>query len=336
VDRLKKKSTLPLIGPLLKKIAPRIGAVVDLEPVWKMVGQITYRNGRRRYFRLSSLDLNPMGASAVAKDKDYASHFMAKMGYPVVPGKTFFSPAHARKVAPARNIDAAWRFAQRIGLPVIVKPNSGTRGQGVALVHTKRAFYRALRTIFKKDDVALVQEMVCGKDYRLVVLDNRIISAYERTPLNVIGDGKSTIDRLLRTKQAEFRRIDRDTVIRLDDPRIVEKLRREGLTDASVVPAGQRVFLLDNANLSSGGDSLDVTKRVHPKFAKIAIALTRDMGLRLCGVDLMIDGSIDEPPKDYWVLEVNSAPGLDHYARSGAAQLKIVEDLYLQVLKSMN
>jgi D-alanine-D-alanine ligase-like ATP-grasp enzyme len=333
---LRKKTTLPLIGALFKKIAPRIGARVVLEPSWNMVGQIVYRNGRKRYFRLSSLDMNPMGASAVAKDKDYANFFMRRMGYPTVPGRTFFSRAHAARIGSERDIHAAWRYAQRSGLPVIVKPNSGTRGQGVALVHTKRAFYRALGIIFREDDVALVQRLVRGRDYRVVVLDDKIISAYERVPLNVTGDGRATIARLLAAKQAAFRRAGRDTRLKLDDPRLIEKLRRDGLTMDSIVPKGERVFLLHNANLSSGGDSVDVTRRVHPKFAALAVALTRDMGLRLCGVDLMIDGSISEAPDRFWVLEINSAPGLDHYARSGKAQLRIVERLYLQVLKSMN
>ena len=82
---------------------------------------------------------------------------------------------------------------------------------------------------------------------------------------------------------------------------------------------------------------MDVTKKIHPEFGKIAVKLTKDMGLRLCGVDLMIDGDISQKPVtySYWVLEINSAPGLDHYARSGKVQEKIVENLYLEVLKSM-
>ena len=59
------------------------------------------------------------------------------------------------------------------------------------------------------------------------------------------------------------------------------------------------------------------------------------MGLRLCGVDIMVDGDITKKPNTYWILEINSAPGLDHYAKTGQAQEKIVEDLYLEVLKSM-
>jgi glutathione synthase/RimK-type ligase-like ATP-grasp enzyme len=59
------------------------------------------------------------------------------------------------------------------------------------------------------------------------------------------------------------------------------------------------------------------------------------MGLRLCGVDLVVAGDIREKPGLYWVLEVNAAPGLDHYVKTGRAQQRIVENLYLKVLKSM-
>ena len=61
------------------------------------------------------------------------------------------------------------------------------------------------------------------------------------------------------------------------------------------------------------------------------------MGLRLVGVDLIVDGNISTIPEAgrYWVIEVNSAPGLDHYAQMGELQKQIVDELYLQVLIAM-
>lgn len=332
-----KKESL-VLGKMLKKIAPRIGAKIILEPDWNIVGQINFRSGKRSYFRYNTVDLNPMGSSEIAKDKDYANFFMKKMGYPIVPGsKTFFSDKWGKAIgASNRNIDAAYRYAKGLGLPVIVKPNSGSQGKNVALVSDKKDFYQAMRAIFEIDRVALVQRAVFGKDYRIVVLEKKVISAYERVPLNVVGDGKSTIARLLEKKQKEFVASSRDTRINLKDSRIKMKLSRSGFTFRSVPDKGERVFLLDNANLSSGGDSIDVTQDIHPKFEKLAINLTKDMGLRLCGVDLMIDGDISKKMSPFWVLEINSAPGLDHYARSGKKQEKIVEKLYLEVLKSLD
>ncbi len=334
---MKKKLVSPLLGQVLSRIAHKIGAEVVLEPKWKIVGQIVFKSGRKRYFRYSSLDLNPLGASDIAKDKDYANFFMKRMGYPTIVGKTFFSDQWGKAIGSrGRNIDAAYRYARRLGFPVIVKPNSGSQGSGVALVQTKEELRRALRAIFKSDRVALVQRVVKGKDYRLVVLDGKIISAYERIPLSVAGDGHSSIGALLRRKQRQFIAASRDTQIKTDDPRIAEKLGRQGMSMASRPAKGERVYLLDNANLSTGGDSIDVTDTVHPLFKRVAIRLTKDMGLRLCGVDLMIEGDIGRAPGKYWVLEVNAAPGLDHYAQTGKKQEQIVEDLYLKVLKSMD
>jgi D-alanine-D-alanine ligase-like ATP-grasp enzyme len=333
----KKKKESLILGQMLQKIAPRIGATVVVEPEWGIVGQITFKSGKHSYYRYNTLDLNPMGGSEIARDKDYSNFFMKTMGYPIVPGsKTFYSDDWGRVIgSPRRNIDAAFRHAQKLGFPVIVKPNSGSQGVGVSLVHNKVEFYKAARAIFKKDRIMLVQEPVRGKDYRIVVLDKKIISAYERIPLSIVGNGKSTIAQLLKIKQREFIASSRDTQIRTDDPRIPLKLKHQGFTFKSVPVQGQRVYLLDNANLSTGGDSLDVTNAIHPAFKKIAIQLTRDMGLRLCGVDLMIDGDISQKPNKYWVLEINSSPGLDHYVKIGKTQEKIVEDLYLEVLKHM-
>ncbi len=324
-----------LVTKLFQKLAPRVGARIVIEPDYGFAGQIVFKNGTRRYFRGTSLDLNTLGASEVAQDKDYANFFMKKMGYPTVPGRAFYSDKWASAVGSGRNEAAAYRYARRLGFPVMVKPNSKSKGVGVTKVFNKSEFERAVRFILTQDRIFLVQRVVSGKDYRIVVLDSKIISAYERVPLTVIGDGRSSIRNLLARKQKSFIASGRDTVISADDFRIKWKLKRLGLGMNSIIPKGTRVELLDNSNLSCGGDSVDVTAQMHPEFRKIAIKLTRDMGLRLCGVDLMIDGDITQSPNKYWVLEINSAPGLDHYFLTGAKQEKVVEDLYLAVLEAM-
>ena len=331
----KKRKAPPFLGELFRKIAPKIGARVVMEPGWGVAGQVIFKNGRKRYFRDSTIDLNPVGASDIAKDKDYANFFMKKMGYPTVPGRAFYSDAWCRAIGSRRDTDAAYRYAKRIGFPVFVKPNGGSKGIAVAKVHTKKEFHRAMRAAFEQDRIVLVQKPVAGRDYRVVVLDGRVISAYERIPLCVTGDGRSTIARLLAKKQSQFDKDGRDTALRTDDPRIRENLARQKYTMGSVPPRGKKISLLDNANLSTGGDAVDVTGTIGAGFRELAARLTRDMGLRICGVDLMVEGDIAAPPRRWHVLEVNAAPGLDHYVKTGKEQRKIVEDMYLEVLKAM-
>jgi len=332
---MKKKKPIPFLVKTLQKIAPRIGAKVLMEPEWGIVCQVTFKNGKKRYTRYNCIDLNSLGASEIAKDKDYANFFLKSMNYPTIEGKAFYSNDWAKAISSKNTINKAFTYAKRLGYPVIIKPNSGSQGGGVALAHNKTELARAALAIFKRDRIALVQKFVKGKDYRIVVLDDKVISAYERTPLSVIGDGVSSIKKLLIKKQTNFIETDRDTRIDNTDPRIKETLHHQGLTLSSVIPKSEKVFLLTNANLSTGGDSHDVTNCIHLDFKKIAINITKDMGLRICGVDLMIEGDIRDKPNKYFVIEINAAPGLDHYVTTGKAQQKIVEDLYLEVLKSM-
>jgi len=335
---MKKESKLPYLTKLIKKLAPKVGARVVVEPEWGIASQIIYKNGIVRSLRMYSLDLNHIASSDIARDKDFAKYFMQERGYPVAEGKTVFEDNWAKAVKSNRKIPYAIKYAKHLGYPVIVKPNSKSQGSGVCLVWNKKELVLGLREIFKGDRVAIVERYLPGKDYRVVVLDGEIISAYERIPLSIVGDGKNSILTLLKKKQNFFINSKRDTKIDFEDKRIKLKLKHAGYTFNDILSKGQRVYLLNNANLSTGGDSSDVTNAIHPGFRKIAINLARDMGLRMAGVDIMVTkGDITKDLKDcnYYIIEINAAPGLDHYVTTGKKQRKIVEAMYLKVLKAL-
>ena len=327
------------MGKLLGKIAPKIGAEVVLEPNWEIAGRIVFKNGKVSYFCYNTLDVNHIGSAKIAKDKGYANFFMQRLGYPIVPGsKVFFSEKFASAIGETDHGPAgAANYARKLGFPVVVKPNSGSQGSGVCVATNGAELDLALAEVFAVSNVAMVQRHLVGRDYRVVVLGDRVVSAYQRVPLAVVGDGRSSIADLLQQKISQFIRDRRNCKYDFDDPRIDVKLARQDLSRESVLAKGRQVFLLDNANLSSGGTSVDVTDDVHPEFRRLCVDLTRQMGLKLCGVDLMIDGDISAAPEDgrWWVLEINASPGLDNYTRSGRKQEDLVERLYLEILKEI-
>ncbi len=331
----KKKLKQPLLADLFKKIGKKLGLKVVVEEEWGVVGQIIYPNGKHRYFRGTTLDINTMGASALAVDKDYSKIFMKKMGYSVIPWKKFYSNSWAERIKSDQTIEKAWLYAKGVGLPVFLKPNSKSQGAGVTKVWNKAEFFKVFKLISRMDNVVLVEQAIIGKDYRVVVLDNEIISAYERVALTVIGDGLTSVAKLLEKRQEEFMRAGRDKTFLAKDVRLQMSLKRERLSFDSVLEKGQSLQLLSNANLSTGGTSVDVTEQVHPFYKKLAVSVTKDMGLRLCGVDLMIVGDIATPSKEHYIIEINSAPGLDHYAAMGRKQQQIVEQLYTKVMIAM-
>lgn len=322
---------VPFMVGILQRIAPALGAEVLFEPEFRIVGRIRFPNGRQTFFWHNKFNLNSVSAARIAQDKGYTSFFLAAAGIRVPRTQTFFREDFRRRMRSPRGLAAAVRFATTLGGPVYLKPCRGSQGEGIERAATPAEVRAAARRIFAREQTVLVQEACPGRDYRLVVLDGKVISAYERVPLSVTGDGQSTIRALLLRRQEAFVAAGRDTRLDFSDRRLRAGLRREGLRFATVLPRGRNVRLLEVANLSCGGDSIDVTTRVHASAKALAVRVAKVLDLRFAGVDLLT-ADITRPLKYHVVLEVNSAPGLDHYAQSGEAQAEHVDRLYRKVL----
>ncbi len=323
---------LPFVTQCLIDVAPQIGAQVTPEPEYGFVGQIIFKNGQQSLFKNSFFELNFNGPSKISSDKGYSYYLLKKMGFSVPETKTFFSTDLNEKLTIKRGLEAGYLYAQSLGLPVIIKPNEESWGRDVVKVHTKNAFFKFSKTILAYSRVFLVQEFCVGRDYRIVVLNDKVYCAYERVPLSIIGNGKSTIEALLLEKQADLDKADRLSKIDLADPRMVNKLKRKNLTLASILPKAKKITLLDNANLSNGGMGIDWSDKIHPTYKALAINITKAMGLRFCGVDI-ITADISKSVTEYHIIEINSAPGLHNYAAMGDKQLAITKSLYLDILK---
>ncbi len=329
-----ERKKITLLCKIIREIAPEIGAKLLIEPEWNTVGQITFKNGSKKYFRYNTLDINTKGSSEIASDKDYTNFFLKSLGYPTVPGsKAFYSDEWANTIgSKGRRIGSAYDHAKKIGFPVIVKPNSGSQGKDVSFVDNKVEFFESVKNIFRGDRIVLVQKIVTGKDYRIVVLDNKIIAAYQRIPLNVIGDGESNISTLFNKKMKTLENLGRKRKINIDDDRIKLTLKHQQKSLDYIPKLNETIYLLCNANLSTGGDVIDVTEKIHPYFKKQAINITKDMGLRLCGVDIMIDGDISNKTNKYTVIEINSNPSFLNYYSIGKPQKETIKKMYKEIL----
>lgn len=319
---------------ILRRIVPKLGARLVLEPEHGFVGAVYFPNGRKSLFWDNKFDLNPVSSVKIAQDKGYTNFFLAEGGFNVPRERSVFARSFHRHIAHPRGLSSAAQFAKEVGYPVYVKAVRRSQGELVFRADTRLELLAHLREIFRFDRMAIVQETCVGQDYRLVVLDDEVISAYQRVPLHVIGGGRRTVRQLLEAKEKEFLKTGRDTVIPWRDSRLKSSMAKQGLRWRSIIPAGRRVVLLEVANLSLGGDTIDVTERLDESVTRLATAVARHMCLRFCGVDVVM-ADATAPLKDYRILEVNSAPGLDHYAYSGRRQRTLIDGLYLKVLKAV-
>jgi D-alanine-D-alanine ligase-like ATP-grasp enzyme len=329
----------PFASRIIEKIAPALGITVELEPEFGFAGELILPNGRRHLFKNTNFNINPAGSHDIAKDKAYTKFFLQKHGFKVPQGKTFFSEKLNRNIESKnqRSVEKARDYAQTIGYPVFIKPNHLSQGELVCKAYNDADILSFAQQIFEVDHVLLVEQACIGADYRVVVLDDQVISAYERRPLSVEGDSVHTIEQLLQFAKRSLKQQNRpNSEIQIDDQRIDVRLREQGMSRATVLAKGHKELLLDNANLSTGGSSVDVTDTIHPSFKKIAIEATAAMGLRLAGVDILCpDLALDAQRQEWVIIEMNASPGLDNYAALGEKQQARVEDLYCKILLAL-
>jgi cyanophycin synthetase len=249
-------------------------------------------------------------AEAIAQDKDLTKMLLEAAGVPVPTGFVVSDEEHA------------WEVANKIGLPVVVKPRDGNQGKGVAVnIETRDQLAKAFDVASEISRDVIVEQYIPGHDFRMLVIGNKLIAAARRDPPNVIGDGVHTIAQLVEQVNQDPLRGDGHatalTKIRFDDIAIAT-LANQGLTSQSVPEKGRRILLRNNANLSTGGSATDVTDEVHPELAARIVTAAQMVGLDIAGVDLDIAGvdlvaeTVAKPMEEQraGIVEINAAPGL--------------------------
>ena len=258
---------------------------------------------RQRRIQAAETDRTSAVAESIAQDKELSKVLLHAAGVPVPSGR------------PVLSAEDAWAAACEIGCPVVVKPQDGNQGKGVAVnLSTREQIEAAYAIAFEVSDEVLVERYLPGHDYRLLVVGDKVVAAARRDPPLVVGDGVHSIRQLVERVNLDPRRGEGHatslTRIRLDEVALA-RLTSAGLTAESVPARGRRVVLRNNANLSTGGTATDVTDDVHPEFAAQAIAAAQTIGLDIAGVDVVCD-SVLRPleAQGGGIVEINAAPGL--------------------------
>src|SRR5665213_1275205 len=294
-----------LVG-LFEEITPAIGARLEIEPNYRRSGMLRFRNGSVLFFRSNHLNINVASNVRMAADKAFLSYFLTGMGFPVLPETTVSRYDMERGAVQPLKLEQVLQFAARNGWRTIIKPNSLSQGRGVRVTLDRQDLLSAISDTLAIDRVCIVQQYCSMPEYRLVVLKGSILQAYRRQPMAVTGDGSSTIAELV-TRKIEAISTDRgeDCVPGvLSTATRVLASRGRCLTD--VASAGEKIVVADIANLSVGGEAIDVANSLHPRWAALAIELVRKCGLLLCGIDIFIDDIADRN-SDYRIIELNSA-----------------------------
>ncbi|MBC7417383.1 MAG: cyanophycin synthetase [Pedobacter sp.] len=287
--------------------------------------QLGYGKNQVR-FRATMTEKTSSIAVDLAGDKEETKRLLTESAIPVADGVTLSNP------------DDLENAVNNLGFPLVFKPLDGNHGKGATInVKTMADAFAAFEYAKTYSRRVIIEKFVVGYDFRVLVIDNKMVAAAQRDPAHVNGNGIHTIQQLIDTENEDPRRgyghenvlteisVDRDTL---------DLLAKKNYTLESVPEKGEIIYLKSTANLSTGGTSLDVTDSVHPQNIFICERISRVIGLDICGIDIMAQ-NLTQPLKENGgvVLEVNAAPGFRmHLAPSEGlprnVAAKVIDMLY--------
>lgn len=213
-----------------------------------------------------------------------------------------------------RDLEELERVIHRIGYPIVLKPLDGNHGRGQSInVNDWETAKTGLEHAQKVSSRVIVEKYITGYDFRILVINNKLVAAARRVPAHVVGDGELNLQELIDKENTNPKRgYGHENVLTeiLVDKDTEELLAKLNYSLESIPLKGEVVYLKSTANLSTGGTSIDVTDMVHPDNVTMCERISKIIGLDVCGIDIMAE-NLTQPLKETGgaILEVNAAPG---------------------------
>lgn len=211
--------------------------------------------------------------------------------------------------------DAKIKAHNYINKPAVIKPKSTNFGIGINIFPdgaNLEDIIHAFEIAFKNDNTVLIEEFIKGKEYRFLVINDEVVGILHRVPANVIGDGEKTITELVEVKNQDPLR-GKGYVTPLEKIRLEENaelfLKQQGKNFDYIPKKDEIIYLRENSNISTGGDSVDYTDDIPQKFKDIAVNAAKAAGAKICGVDMMLEDYRDENT-NYAIIELNFNPAI--------------------------
>lgn len=263
--------------------------------------QLGYGANQKRIQATVTSETSSIGVE-IACDKEDTKYLLEQAEVPVPRGEII------------RRESSLKEACDYVRYPLVVKPVGGNHGRGITVnVNSYEEAVVAFAAAKEVSSAVIIEKFVVGDDYRLLVINHKLVAAAKRTPAHVVGNGKATIQELVDEVNKDPRRgyghenvLTQITINDLTKTIIAAK----GYTLETVLEAGERLILKDTANLSTGGTAEDITDIVHPSNISMAERISKIIDLDICGIDIMTR-DITQPLEDTGgcILEVNAAPG---------------------------
>lgn len=234
--------------------------------------------------------------------------------------------------------ESAINYAKELKNNFVIKPKSTNFGLGINIFINdaeETDIISAIDIAFSYDDTVIVEEYISGNEYRFLVIGDECVGVLNRVPANVIGDGKKSIKELVDIKNTDkLRGHGYKTpleIIEIDENALLF-LKGQQKDENYIPKVDEIVYLRQNSNISTGGDSIDYTDDM-PKFYKdIAVEASKAIGAVISGVDIIIS-DYTKIDSEYAIIELNFNPAIHIHSFPYKGVERNIANKILQQLK---
>lgn len=287
------------------------------------------KNGKKEYVKQATKTSKDSYISMlIMENKVVSKKVLSEHGIKVPNGSDYSDIKEAKK-----------DFKKFEGKKIVVKPKSTNFGLGISIFQngfTKEEYFKALDIAFSEDNSVLVEEFITGREFRFLVIGDEVAGILHRVPANIVGDGEKTIRELVEMKNRSYLRGTHYEKplqkIKLGDIEAL-LLSNQGKDFDYIPKKDEIVYLRENSNISTGGDSIDFTDDIPQVYKDIAVKAAKSANVTFCGVDIMIDDIKNENPKgNYAVIEINFNPAIHIHCYPAVGKNRKIGDKILDVL----
>lgn len=267
------------------------------------------------------INLNRFGTRNIPLFKDLSYFFWQKNNIPIPKTITAFSLLEAK------------RKIRKIPLPLVIKDAraSQSRNIWVNISNLPKAL-SILKNLFSNllTKEVIIQEFIQGKEFRILVLKDEILGIAQLIPPFLIGDGRSTIERLIKELGRE---IDRQIAI---DQTMKDLIKAQGFSFSSILPANQKLFLKEHSKTSQGGQIENISlSLIHPEIKKMCLKAVKVTGLELAGLDIIAE-DLSKSPKEQKIkfIEINGRPDIYlHHCPDKGQPVNVTREILKHIFK---
>ena len=200
---------------------------------------------------------------------------------------------------------------------IVIKPKLTNFGIGITILKTNTdslIFDRAIDIAFNYDSSILIEEFIEGKEFRIFVMADEVVGILHRVPANVTGNGSQTIRELVIEKNKDPLRgkgyhtpLEK---IQLGEAELMF-LKAQDKDFETIPQDNETVYLRENSNISTGGDSIDFTDDIPESYKEIAVKAAQALNVKITGLDMIIPDYTREATNDnYAIIELNFNPAI--------------------------